>query len=251
MGVSLGSSTLLLVPTEVEARRLADLGGLPTGHAVRATCGFGPVAAAARAAHLMATQRPSRVLLVGIAGTYDEIEAPVGTALDFGAVALHGVGVDEGLQFKGPPAIGFPQWPGTDPTTPRIEDRLELAGTGLTRAIPGEVHPPRPLLLTTCAASGSVAQADVRRRLFPDALAEDMEGFGVALACALAGVPLRIVRGLSNRVGDRRPESWRIPAALAAARRLCLDVLGEALWEPAGSDPAAPDAERRASGSDA
>jgi nucleoside phosphorylase len=54
-----------------------------------------------------------------------------------------------------------------------------------------------------------------------------MEGFGVALACALARTRLAIVRGFSNRVGDRDSRHWRIPAALAAARRLTLEVLEE------------------------
>jgi futalosine hydrolase len=55
-----------------------------------------------------------------------------------------------------------------------------------------------------------------------------MEGFAVATACAMAGVPVRIVRGISNRVGDREPEHWNIPLALSAARRLALDVLADA-----------------------
>ena len=49
------------------------------------------------------------------------------------------------------------------------------------------------------------------------AIAEDMEGFGVAMACKLAGVPLRIVRGISNRAGDRDLTQWQIEEALAAA----------------------------------
>jgi futalosine hydrolase len=52
-----------------------------------------------------------------------------------------------------------------------------------------------------------------------------MEGFAVALSCALAGVPLSIVRGISNQVGDRAPENWAIPRALAAARELALSVI--------------------------
>ena len=59
----------------------------------------------------------------------------------------------------------------------------------------------------------------MRRARFRDALAEDMEGFAVAFACALAGVPVSIVRGISNVVGDRDPAHWRIPAALAARAR--------------------------------
>jgi nucleoside phosphorylase len=52
-----------------------------------------------------------------------------------------------------------------------------------------------------------------------------MEGFGVALACALARTRLVVVRGFSNRVGERDSRSWRIPLALAAARELVLGCL--------------------------
>jgi nucleoside phosphorylase len=52
-----------------------------------------------------------------------------------------------------------------------------------------------------------------------------MEGFGVALACHAAGIPLAIVRGISNRAGDRRVSSWAISPALQAAAELAIDVL--------------------------
>jgi futalosine hydrolase len=52
-----------------------------------------------------------------------------------------------------------------------------------------------------------------------------MEGFAVAFDCALAGVPISIVRGASNVVGDREPGRWRIPAALLAARERALEIL--------------------------
>ena len=217
---SLGSPTLVLFPTELEHRRFADQGGLPNGVALQSLCGFGPVAAAARASQLLAELTPSRVLLVGIAGAYDVERYPIGTALDFGQVAIEGIGAGEGRDLSGPPALGFPQWPGSPTTTDGpVLDTLPLA----TR----EEHD--GLLLTTCAASAGADQTNVRRQRFPEATAEDMEGFAVALACALARVPLRIVRGISNAVGVREPSAWRIPAALAAARRRALVVL-EAPW---------------------
>ena len=58
-------------------------------------------------------------------------------------------------------------------------------------------------------------------------MAEDMEGFGVALACRLGGVPLGIVRGISNDAGDRDKSRWQIPAALTAAAELALRILAE------------------------
>lgn len=223
MSVSLGSPTLILVPTEVELARLTDVGGFTAGTGLVHLCGFGPVAAAARTAQLLAELRPRRVLLVGIAGAYDVEATPVGTALEFDEVALHGVGAGEGERFQGPPALGFPQWPGSPGTTAHpVTDSLPLFATeGLTRGT----------LLTSCAASSTSEEAAHRRALFPAASAEDMEGFAVALACALAGVPLRIVRGVSNQVGDRDPANWRIPAALAAALELAREALEPAnLW---------------------
>ena len=44
-------------------------------------------------------------------------------------------------------------------------------------------------------------------------------------------VPVTIVRGISNRVGDRDPKNWRIPSALAAARRRALEILERPEWE--------------------
>ena len=224
-----GSATLLLIPTELERRRFLDRGGLPRGLAQVECCGFGPVAAAARTAQLCRALRPARVLLVGIAGAYDVRTHPVGQAFEFDGVAIDGVGVGRGEGFIAPPELGFPQWPGSGSDEGRgvapIYDRLELSAAGDARgATAGPAAPPR-LLLTTCAASASPAEAAERRARFPEAVAEDMEGFAVATACALAGVQLRIVRGISNLVGDRDPATWRIPAALEAARKLAVELL--------------------------
>lgn len=214
-----GGPTLILVPTELERSRLADQGGFPAGAGLVATIGFGPVAAAARTSALLAELTPSRVVLVGIAGTYDPDVLPVGSASEFDAVAIEGIGVGEGERLLAPPALGFPQWPGASAAT-AIQDRIVLAPF-VPRA-----DAPR-VLLTTCAASDSAEHAARRRARGGGArtetvLAEDMEGFGVAFACALADTPLAIVRGISNVVGDRDPAHWRIPSALLAARELAL-----------------------------
>jgi len=208
-----GSARLLLIPTSAEAARLADLGGWPTGCAQVELCGFGPVAAAARASQLCALLRPRRVLLVGIAGSYDPARWPIGGAAEFAAVGCDGIGAGEGAVFRGPHALGFPQWPG-DGAQAAIDERIELAPLDAARAA--------PLLVTTCAAADGEAMAARRRARFPGAAGEDMEGFGVALACALHGVPLSIVRGFSNAVGERDPSRWKIPLALGAARALAL-----------------------------
>ena len=52
-----------------------------------------------------------------------------------------------------------------------------------------------------------------------------MEGFSVAIAAAMAGVPLMIVRGISNIAGDRDKSRWRIVDALNAAADVVLEKL--------------------------
>ena len=82
-------------------------------------------------------------------------------------------------------------------------------------------EPSQLTMLTVAAASGTIAQAQLRRTQ-AHAHLEDMEGFGVALACHAAQVPCSILRGVSNRAGERDPTMWRTQAALEAARAVAV-----------------------------
>ena len=198
---------LVLVATPFERRQLDERGGFPGCRTE--ICGFGPVSAAAHAARLVTLLSPRRVLLVGIAGTFAPARAEVGSACTFARVRLDGVGVGSGPGFTPPSQIGLPQWEGG--AGERIEETLEIAGGGT-----GE-------LLTVCAASASPEEAAARSRRYPEAVAEDMEGFAVALACRRSDVPVAVVRGISNVAGDRAAKRWRWEEALAACRD-ALDV---------------------------
>lgn len=215
--------TLVLVPTDLERRLLEPVlaEGMRSGDRLD-LCGFGPVAAAARTARLVATHAPERVLLVGIAGRLDERVA-LGSACRFGRVACHGVGAGTGEAFLTAGSLGWSHWPGEargDGTA--IGDELACG----TCAAP-QVTTPAGLLLSACAASASAADVQLRAAIFPDAVAEDMEGFAVAVACRLAGVPLDIVRGISNDAGDRDQARWQVPAALKAAADIATRILSD------------------------
>ncbi len=212
------ASTLILIPTELELDRIRDQGGLPPELGRIEICGFGPIAAAARTTQLLARHRPERCLLIGSAGAFDIDLHPPGSAVSFGSVAIEGVGVGAGARCVGPPRLGFPQWPAHDETGDAIHEELALSS---------ETESDVELLLTTCAASDGPELARERRKRFPRASAEDMEGFGVALACRLQATDLAIVRGISNEVGNRDSSHWRIPQALAAAQRRALELLEE------------------------
>lgn len=200
---------LVLVPTESELRVIRQL----VSDVRLELCGFGPIAAAARTSGLILQHQPHRVILAGIAGSYDG-RLTIGDAYQFDSVASYGIGVGTGSSFATAGQMGWHQWPGCD-ATQAIGDVITLSNQ----------HQPSGQLLTVCASAND--EHDVARRVaaFPDAVAEDMEGFAVALACRLSRVPFSIVRGISNKAGNRNHSEWKVETALQSAIRLVQRIL--------------------------
>jgi futalosine hydrolase len=70
--------------------------------------------------------------------------------------------------------------------------------------------------VTVSTATGTAQTAAELLRRVPDAAAEGMEGFGVATAAQQFGLPVLELRGISNAVGPRDRDAWRIKDALDA-----------------------------------
>ncbi len=204
---------LVLVPTSMERAYVAT-DHLPMAHVE--ICGFGPVIAAARTATLIERLRPKKILLCGIAGRLSN-DLQIGKAYPFQRVICHGLGVGHGPTFRTADEIGWSQWYGSD---------LQI-GTELPLDLEDFQHvSPSDLLVTACAASANQADAMNIKHRYPEACAEDMEGFSVAAAAALAGLPITIVRGISNDAGDRHHETWQIGEAMRSVNRLVIEILG-------------------------
>ena len=176
--------TLVLVPTEREARRLA------LGHTPLELCGFGLARAGVGAMDAIARHRPQRVVLAGVAGSYDADLAPIGAVLAPALVRCHGLGVGD----RTPAQLGF-----ADSDEAALEGRDGLA-------------------LSVARASASLDQARSRREAEPRAVLEEMEGYAVALAAMTAGVPCTMLRAVSNIAGDRDVAGWSLDPALDALR---------------------------------
>ncbi|KAA1262335.1 Futalosine hydrolase [Rubripirellula obstinata] len=215
-------STLILVPTPGELDLIREHFPEPTFAFQRV--GFGPIVAAARSGALISRYRPSRVLLLGIAGAFDTDQTPVGTACRFDHVKCDGIGVGLGSNFQTAADVGWKQF-SADDAMPEVNDGIPLVST-YNPAVPCAGP-----LLTVCSASASSEERDHRQRRFPGVAAEDMEGFSVAVACSLAGVPLQIIRGISNEVGDRDKANWQVEKALGAAATMAVEILGNE-WFP-------------------
>jgi futalosine hydrolase len=210
--------TLILIPTEYEANfvRPALHSMLETGVVEIWLCGFGPIASGIRTMQLLAELRPASCFLLGIAGTYRSSLA-IGSAYEFSTVSCYGVGVGSGSQHLSASKLGWRQWPGCNGES-IDSDTLRLP---TSTSASQQRH-----LLTVCAASSDDLDVDQRLRTFPKAVAEDMESFSVALACLASKVPLTILRGISNQVGDRDKSRWAVAPALEAAAQLAARYVG-------------------------
>ena len=211
---------LILVPTHSECQVIREAFCIAgRDDLLVKCCGFGPIAAAARTADLLARTQPSVVMLLGIAGSFPG-QGTLGNAYHFGKVACHGVGVGTAAAFESAAAIGWPQ------TVETQQDRdSDDANDVISLATPTDDKAKGRLLLTACASCGGKEDMVLRQKFLPNIFAEDMEGFGVALACQQGNTPCMIIRGLSNRVGDRDKNNWKIKEPLRAAAALALESL--------------------------
>ena len=170
------------------------------------------VVSAIRTAHLIARHSPKQVLLLGVAGALD-LSVPIAEAVEFDETICFGIGAGTADEFISANEMGWRQWP----SEPVISDSIRLCVDSAIANFP---------LLTCCSASADEHDVQYRLKKHPNAVAEDMEGFSVAAACRFAGTPLRIVRGISNRAGDRNKVNWRVRDAMESVEKTIVRTLG-------------------------
>jgi futalosine hydrolase len=204
----------LLVVTAVAAEADAVRAGADRRHVVVEPVGVGPAAAAAGTARLLAAGDYRAVISAGIAGGFPG-RAPIGaTVLGARSIAAD-LGAESEDGFLRVEELGF----GTS-LVPADKALLEALAAALPGAIVGDV-----LTLSTVTGTASTAQRLARR--FPDAVAEAMEGYGVAVAAA--GLPFVELRAISNAIGPRDRAAWRLAEAFAA-----LSTAAATLWTACG-----------------
>jgi futalosine hydrolase len=200
-------------------------------------CGVGPVAAALSVGACLGGFRrfarrdmPDGVIVAGLAGSYDLRKAPVGSlmSVDEEYFPEYGVRTEAGVLSP----LLLPQIVTDDgPVFTRLAldpdaALARMAPTlGKTPAILHTASAPhaRGAALTVAGISGDPAVA-ARRAQCCGGLAETMEGFALALACASARVPFVEFRAVSNAAGHRPPHTWKTSDALAALSRLGADL---------------------------
>jgi len=174
----------------------------PAGLVDVLAAGVGPVAAALGTAAVLGQADYDIVLSAGIGGGFGPFAL---------AVAEQAAFADLGAQladggFASVTELGF----GSAALAADLELAAEIGRR--TGATPGTV-------LTVATVTGTADRAGQLRQRYPDAVAEGMEGFGVAAAASAAGARFGELRSISNPVGPRDRSAWQLPAALSELGR--------------------------------
>ncbi|WP_431728413.1 futalosine hydrolase [Verrucosispora sp. TAA-831] len=206
--------TGLLVVTAVPAEAEAIQAGLSDPTVAVVPVGVGPAVAGAATARLLALAegagRPYRgVVSAGVAGGFSGRVPVGGTVLGTRAVAAD-LGAESPDGFIPLDALGMPAELLGGGTSVPVDPAL-LAD--LRDALPDATVGP---VLTVSTVTGTAASTEELSRRHPDAVAEAMEGYGVAVAATHAGVPFAELRTVSNPIGPRDRGAWRMREALMA-----------------------------------
>lgn len=229
--------------TAVPAERDAVLGGGAVPGVDVVAAGVGPAAAAAATATALARTPYDLVVSAGIGGGFHPT-APVGSLVVANRIVAADLGAETADGFVPVRELGF----GTNAFD--VDSALADRAAEAARGVLGDVAVTVGTVLTVSTVTGSAARAAELTRRHPQAAAEAMEGFGVATAADAAQVPCCELRTISNPVGPRDRDAWRIPDALrtlGVAAAAILPVLSavSALSAPSTrSAPSAPSEER-------
>jgi futalosine hydrolase len=200
----------ILIVTAVDAEKEAVVRGCRGDSRFDVlAAGVGPAAAAvSTAAHFAKSEhRYGVVISAGIGGGFSG-QAEVGELVVASEIIAADLGAQtpEGFVSLDKLGFGFTRICADDNLSAQIAVALRAAG--LT------VHIGPVLTLSTVTGSAATA-AELAARV-PGAAAEGMEGFGVASAAQSFGLPVLEIRAISNKVGPRDRDAWRIGDALRA-----------------------------------
>lgn len=202
----------ILIMTSVEAEKDALERGLNGSTQFKvALTGVGPARAAARTATELAEHSYRYVINAGIAGGFKD-KAPVTSIVVASEIVAADLGSESEEGFLPVDELGLGQAAiqTAQPFSSDLERRLRENEKTVTLAP----------ILTLATVTGTSETTNALQQRFPIAAAEAMEGHGVATAADLAGIPVLEVRAISNEIGPRNREAWKIKEALQALERV-------------------------------
>jgi len=170
--------------------------------------GVGPITAAARTARILARKDYDLVVSAGIAGGFKGM-AEIGSVVVANKIVSADLGAEGPEGFLNLDQLGF----GSSTTIPCDVEQISKLSQSLKAA--GLLVQTGPIV-TVSTVTGSDTTAKEMADRVSGAVAEAMEGYGVAIAAKEYRLPVIELRAISNLVGPRDRSSWRMNDALAA-----------------------------------
>ena len=206
----------------------AKSGGHPAGyrhycgivgeHVVRiGITGVGIASASMALGAFCAIEVPEAAIMVGSAGMFPEFGLSVGDLIVAQTEILSELGVVSG------PGIGdggLLKLSGVDQEIPL--DRALCGGIVEAARNVAKVVCGKSLTVTGASANGDHALLRMKRF---GTLAENMEGYALALVGQRFEIPVAEIRGISNEAGDRNRSNWDFETAMALPQRAVLEYL--------------------------
>ncbi|MEI7024222.1 futalosine hydrolase [Paenibacillus sp. y28] len=214
------SPVRVLVMTAVQAEKDAVVRGLgSTRHIDVALAGVGAAAAAANTMAALCSGSYDLVISAGIGGGFTG-RAEVGSLVVANEIIAADLGAETPEGYCSVDELGFgsARVPAESGLSRRWTEALREAGLQVESG---------PILTVTTVTGTAETAARLAARV-PGARSEAMEGYGVAIAAQLRGVPCLELRAISNAVGPRDKSAWRIQDALTvleAASAILPEVL--------------------------
>jgi|GEM_PF-814265 len=166
--------------------------------------GIGPANAAAATATALAVAGPFDVAVsAGVGGAFPTSHLEAGRLVVATEIVAGDFGIEEGSAFRDAHEL---EWVAV---AFRHDEALVRAAVDHAGAVPGPI-------VTVSAMSDSVQRVARFTGRRPPALAEGMEGLGVALAAARWGVANGELRAICNVVGHNDLSRWSMEEALGA-----------------------------------
>jgi len=208
----------ILIVVSVDAEKQAIVAGLAGDKRFTVLVGgVGAVAIAASTATALATSTYDYVINMGIAGGFVG-KAEVGSLIIADEIIAADLGAEtaEGFQTLEDLGLGCTRIQCDQILNSRLIKGLETAGITYAQGP----------ILTLSTVTGTAATTNELIRRHPNAIAEAMEGFGVATAARLHGIPVLEIRTISNEIGPRDRASWRIKEALDKLQQVSMVLKG-------------------------
>ncbi|MNO96207.1 Futalosine hydrolase [compost metagenome] len=202
--------------TAVEAERDAVLRGLQGADSFDVClAGVGPVSAAASTATLLSKSKYDLVISAGIGGGFKD-QARTGSIVIASSIIAADLGAEspehpEG--FASVDELGF--------GSSTVPVQRELSSLLLEQLTSEEVSVCYGPIVTLSTVTGTAETASKLTQRIPGVAAEAMEGYGVALAAHQLDIPVMEIRAISNIVGPRQRELWKIGDALKSLELAC------------------------------